>query len=468
MDTWDVTAFGAVGDGVTCNGEAFSRAISACALVGGGRVIVPAGTWLTGPIQLRSNIDLHVQRGAIVLFSKNFDHYPLAVSDYEGEKTVRCASPVWGDELTNVSITGEGIFDGQGEAWRPVKKMKMTDAQWETLVACGGVVDDARGLWWPTADARAGEQIVHKLRQSAAPVRIEDYAKARDFLRPCLVKLVRCRGVLLDGPTFRNSAAWNVHLLLCEDIEVRNVTILNPWYSSNGDGLDLDACRNAIVHDSFLDVGDDAICIKSGKNEHGRRRGKACEDITIDNCTVLHGHGGVTIGSEMSGGVRNVRVTNCIFRGTDIGLRFKSTRGRGGTVENIDISNVTMSDIRHEAISLNMYYFARDPRPEPVSERTPCFRDIRIRNVTCDGARRAIEIRGLPEMPIERITLDNVRITAERGALLSDASDITFINVQVNAGDAPALHCHNVRNLRLENFNGDGPVEKAEGHLGDL
>ncbi len=461
MATWNVLDYGAKPDGITMNTAAFARAIDACAEAGGGQVWVPPGQYLTGPVELRSNIDFHVERGATIVFSRNFADYPLVRTDYEGEEAVRAISPIWGEELHNISITGEGIIDGQGEAWRPVKRFKMTDQQWAELVASGGVVEEESQIWWPTRAAMEGRELVRRLREQSPPADINDYLPARDYLRPNMVKLTRCRHVLLDGPTFRNSPAWNVHLLLCENVAVRNVTILNPWYSANGDALDLESCRNVMVSDSHFDCGDDAICIKSGKDEYGRARGRPSENIAVSNCRVVHGHGGVTIGSEMSGGVRNVSVTNCIFEGTDIGIRFKTTRGRGGIVENIEISNVAMRNIKHEAISLNMYYFVKDPKPEPVSERTPQFRGIHMRNITCDQAERAIEIRGLPEMPIERVILENVRIRATRGALIADARDVRLQGVRLDVTEIPVLACHNVSNLQTSDLGGTCPVERV-------
>jgi polygalacturonase len=284
-----------------------------------------------------------------------------------------------------------------------------------------------------------------------------------------VVKLTRVKGLTLDGPAFKNSAAWNVHLLLCENVAIRNVSVLNEWNAQNGDALDMDSCRNVNVTDSLFDAGDDAICIKSGKDEAGRKRGVPCENITISNCTVLRGHGGLTIGSEMSGGVRNVTVRNCNFRGTDIGLRFKTTRGRGGAVENIDIANVVMHDIRYDAISINMYYWiAGEPVPEPISERTPAFRDFAIRNVVCHGANRALEIRGLPEMPVERITLENVRLKAKRGAMLDDVKDVTLSGAKLDIEQGPAIACHNVTGLRLDRVDSSGPAEPITERVGDL
>jgi polygalacturonase len=452
--TFNVIDHGAAADGKTKCTEAIARAVEACSKAGGGRVLFPPGVYLTGPIQLASRLNLHVEEGAAVLFSRDFDDYPLVMTHYEGVQRVRCMSPLYGRELHDVSITGAGVFDGQGEAWRPVKRFKTTPQQWSELLASGGVVDEIGEVWWPTAAALAGREIVRRLEESGVPPRLEDYQPARDFLRPCLLELIQCTNVRLEGPVFRNSPAWNLHPVLCENIVIRNITALNPWYGQNTDGLDLDSCRTAWVCDSLFDVGDDAICLKSGRDEQGRKLGRPCENITIANCTVLRGHGGVTIGSEMSGGVRNVDVSNCIFRSTDIGLRFKSTRGRGGVVENIRISNVAMSDIRKDAISLDMFY--TESSPEPASERTPVFRGIAIRNAVCHSARRAITIRGLPEMPIEEVAFENVRISSENGISITDARDISLVGVRVQVSKPPAIQCHNVTNLKMERCSGLG------------
>ena len=386
MPDFNLIDHGGLGDGAFSNTAAFKTAIAACSKTGG-RVIVPAGTYLTGPIVFEDNVELHLERGALIQFSRNFDEYPLVPSNYEGEPTMRCISPLWAEGKKNIAVTGQGTIDGAGDAWRPVKKWKLSDADWKKLTSTGGIVDEQE-LWWPTAAAKSGEKVWLDLRAANAPMTAEAYAKARDFLRPVLLKFADCTNVLLEGVRFQNSPAWNVHLMVCENVTVTGVTIFNPWYSSNGDGLDIDACRNVRVENSHFDCGDDSICIKSGRDKPGRDRGRACENVTIDNCVVLAGHGGVTVGSEMSGGVRNLKVTNCIFNGTDIGLRFKSTRGRGGTVENVEISNIAMHNIKTDAISLNLYYWVSgEPKPEPKTERTPIFRGMHFRNITCDGAK---------------------------------------------------------------------------------
>jgi polygalacturonase len=459
--TFRITDFGAVGDGHTKNTEAFAMAIKACADARGGRVIVPAGLWLTGPIQLKSNLNLHLEKGAVVLFSGDFEDYPLIKRIWEGSAAVRCVSPLFGENLTNIAITGNGIFDGSGQAWRPVKKNKMTENQWKKLLASGGVTDSGGGVWYPSKEAMNGHKTVAELDARGADV--NEYAAARQFLRPVMVGLVQCKNVLLDGPTFQNSPAWNIHPLMCENVIIRNINVRNPWYSQNGDGLDVESCRNVIINNCWFDVGDDAICMKSGKDKYGRMRGKPTEDVAISDCVVYHGHGGFTVGSEMSGGVRNIYVRNCDFLGTDVGIRFKSRRGRGGVVENIFIQDIRMKDIPEDAILFTLYYGDRVSIPDeeetdsdyaknvpPVTEETPTFQNIYMKNIICDGANRAVYMQGLPEMPIQKINLENIVISAKNGATCIEADNIKFKKIRITPAKYPVFELYNSRNLVIE------------------
>ena len=244
---------------------------------------------------------------------------------------------------------------------------------------------------------------------------------------------------------------------MCEDLTVRNITVKNPWFSQNGDGIDIESCKNTIVHDCSFDVGDDAICIKSGKDADGRQRGIPAENITINNCIVYHGHGGVTIGSEMSGGVKNVTVTDCIFIGTDVGIRFKSNRGRGGIVENIYFSGIDMINIPTQAISFNLYYGgnegggneAKEEVVPPVTEETPVFRNITIKNVTCKGAGQALFLQGLPEQNLENITLENIDIEADNGMTCIDADGISIKGMRLVTRNSPAITINNGRRIDI-------------------
>ncbi|MBC7903235.1 MAG: right-handed parallel beta-helix repeat-containing protein, partial [Gemmatimonadaceae bacterium] len=275
-----------------------------------------------------------------------------------------------------------------------------------------------------------------------------------------------CKTILLEGVTFQNSPAWCLHPVMSEDITVRNLKVRNPWYAQNGDGIDLESCKNVVIENSSFDVGDDGICIKSGRDEAGRKRGIPTENVVVRNCVVYHAHGGFVIGSEMSGGAKNIYVYDCSFIGTDIGLRFKTTRGRGGIVEKIYISNITMIDIPGEVILFDMYYMAKDPIPaagekreaprvefKPVTEATPQFRDFTISNVVCNGAEKAIFIRGLPEMSIKNILLENMVIKSKKPIEVSEASGVTFRNVQVLSDKTnPVVDILNSINIQFENL----------------
>ncbi len=456
--------FGAIGDGVTSNTKAFSEAIDAVVKKGGGKVIIPRGVWLTGPIQLKSNINLYAEAGALIIFSKNFDDYPLIETSFEGLNTIRCTSPIYGRNIENVGITGEGVFDGSGEAWRQLKKSKLTSDQWKSLLASGGMLNEAGNTWYPSQKSLDGAKATENFNVPIGKTK-EDLEGIKDFLRPVMVSLINCKKVLLDGPTFQNSPAWCLHPLMSEDVTIRNLTIRNPWFSQNGDGLDLESCKNVLIYNCSFDVGDDAICFKSGKDKDGRDRAMPTENVIVDNCVVYHGHGGFVVGSEMSSGVKNVHVSNCTFIGTDVGLRFKSTRGRGGVVQNIYISNIDMINIPAEALLFDLYYSGNSPIPTEeeklqdkdklatmapsVTEETPSFKDIYVKNVTCKGAGRAAFMQGLPEMNLKNIQLSNITISSTKGIEMIDADGITLENVNITAEKGYAIQLKNSKNVAI-------------------
>ena len=285
--------------------------------------------------------------------------------------------------------------------------------------------------------------------------------------RPVLLNIVHSRKVLIEGCTFKNSPAWCLHPRGCNHITLHNVTVNNPWYSQNGDALDLESCTNAIVAGCHFDAGDDAICIKSGKDEDGRRHAEPARGIIITDNVVYHGHGGFVVGSEMSGGVQNIWVSNCTFMGTDVGLRFKSCRGRGGLVENIYISNINMINIISEAIIFNLFYTGKARGEEvtyddegnatpvelpAVDETTPVFRNIFVKDVICKGAGRAVFFNGLPEKRIENIHMDRFTVTeAKEGAVFCEAQDITLNNLHIETlKPGPACRMSGVANVSVD------------------
>lgn len=450
-DTISIVKFNAIGNGQKLNTESIRDAINFMAEKGGGVVLVPPGLWLTGPIVLKSNINLHLAAGATVLFTEDFKEYALVKGNWEGIPQMRNQSPISADKAMHIAITGKGIIDGNGDAWRMVKKDKLSESQWKKLVTSGGLLSADQKTWYPTAKSLQGTKYTNPgaLSPEKSPA---FYDSVKDFLRPNLLVISNSSHVLIEGVTFQNSPAWSLHQLMSQHITVRNVSVKNPWYAQNADGIDLESCKNVLVENSIFDVGDDGLCIKSGRDAEGRKRAMPTQDVIIRGCTVYSSHGGFVIGSEMSGGVKNIYVSNCTFIGADIGLRFKTTRGRGGVVENIYIKDIFMKDIPGEAILFDMYYAARDPIPlanetralpvvetKPVDESTPVFRNFQISNVYCNGAEKGIFIRGLPEMHVKDIILENMVLQANTGMDIQEATGITFRNIEMIAKDGNPL-----------------------------
>lgn len=456
-----LTDFGGVGDGVTINTKAFADAISSLAENGGGHLIVPEGIWFTGPITLKSGIDLHITPNAVILFSSDRDLYPIINTVFEGLDTRRCESPVNGENLENISITGGGTIDGSGGDWRAVKKSKLAPGEWNKKVASGGVLNEKKDCWYPDEGFIKGERI-SDMNVPKGDLTDADWNEIKSFLRPVMISLRNCENVLLEGVTFQNSPCWNIHPLLCKKVIIKDITVRNPWYAQNGDGIDIDSCEDVILVDSSFDVGDDGICIKSGKDEDGRRRGVPCRNLLVDNCFVYHGHGGFVVGSEMSGGVENIKVSNCRFLGTDVGLRFKSKRGRGGVVRNIYIDNIYMTDIVTETLLFDLFYGGKSAveamedgnvktivETFPVDETTPSFKDIYISNVVCNGAARAMYFNGLPEMPVKNINITDCTISSRTGIEISYSEDVTLENVRVHPESGEPVIVTNSKNVRI-------------------
>lgn len=410
-------------------------------------------------------VNLHLDRAAILQFSANKDLYPILAGNWEGHPAARCQSPISGADLQNIAITGGGIIDGNGDSWRWIAKERLSEAEWKQRVASGGVVTEDGKTWFPSAQSLKGYRI--KEAGVLKPgMSVSDFNDIRDFLRPNLVVLTNCKGVLLEGASFQNSAAWCLHTLLCEDLTVYDVHVRNPWYAVNGDGIDVESCKGVLIEKSTFDAGDDGICVKSGRDEEGRKRGRPTENMIVRDDIVYRAHGGFVIGSEMSGGARNIFVSHCSFIGTDIGLRFKTVRGRGGLVEKIYVKDISMRNIVHQAVFLDMYYFAKAPSiadvysgaakadTASVSEATPRFRDIHMSNIVCDGAEEGIFVRGLPEMNIRDIDLSDMVLKTAKGAELIEAQHIGLRNIRLVTSDStPVVYIENSSDLQFENMH---------------
>ncbi|HEY4151106.1 MAG TPA: glycoside hydrolase family 28 protein [Chitinophagaceae bacterium] len=452
-DTFNIVQYGAIAKPGFINTAGITTAIDMCNSHGGGTVLIPEGRWTTGPIRLKSNVNLCLQKGAVLEFSKDKNVYPLVTGNFEGATTVRNQPPISGEDLENIAITGEGVVEGNGDVWRPLSKDKQTDAQWEQKINSGGVLSDDSKTWFPSLQSKRGQQM-YKAGEIEKLKTIADFTPIKDYLRPNLVVLTRCRKILLQGVTFQNSPAWCLHPLMCSELTVQHVKVNNPAWAQNGDGLDIESCRNVVVENNSFECGDDGICIKSGKDEQGRLRAMPTENVTIRNDTVYHAHGGFVIGSEMSGGARNLFVYDCLFIGTDKGLRFKTARGRGGVVSDIYVKNIRMKDIVQEAIYFDMYYFAKAPRPGEkipvvaINEGTPQFRDFYISDIKCEGAQKGVFVRGLPEMSITNINLSNLDLRVNTGVEIIEAKDIHLYNITVAAKQSnPVIFIANSNNV---------------------
>jgi DNA sulfur modification protein DndE len=463
-DTFNIVRYGAQSNGQFSNTTAINQAIEACNQLGGGTVLIPNGLWLTGPIVLKSNVNLHVSKGAILQFSRNYNEYAIVATTWEGEEAYRCQAPISGVDLQNIGLTGEGVIDGGGDAWRAIKKGKQTDTQWKNLIESGGVLNDAKDNWYPSASSLAGSLMKGGSRLANGKT-AKDYESVKGFLRPNMLSLTRCQYILVENINLQNSPAWTIHPLLCDHITMRNVNVKNYWYAQNSDGVDLESCRNGLMENCTYDTGDDGITIKSGRDEQGRKRGVPTENFIVKDCKVYHAHGGFVIGSEMSGGVKNMYISNCSFLGTDVGLRFKTARGRGGIVEKIYVNNIQMVDIAGEAILFDMYYAAKDPvllagekdelpaiEVKPLDETTPQFRDFYVRNVNCLGAETAIKVRGLPEMNVKNIVIENAVIKANKGFVCVEADNVALKNITFFTNDKVTMQVQNSKNITLNDI----------------
>lgn len=409
---FNVRAYGASGDGVALDSPAIQRAINAASQSGGGTIFVPAGKYVVGSIFLRDNITLFIDAGVILLGSQNLADYPIVTMRWEGVTKPTHAPLITGDGLKNIAVTGRGIIDGRGE------------------------------MWWQ----------LHR-------------AKALDAPRPRLIAFSNCTNVLIADVTLTHSPAWTINPVRCDNVTVDHVTISNPADSPNTDGINPDSCRNVHIANCHVDVGDDCVTLKSGVETESKALLTPCENITITNCTMVHGHGGVVIGSEMSGGVRNVVISNCVFVGTDRGIRLKSRRGRGGIVEDIRATNIVMTDVRCP-FTMNLYYhinargdkYVSDKQPQPITDGTPIFRRIHYSHITARHAHYAAAfLYGLPEMPLEDVSFDDVSIAMATNAHAGEPDMADDIPSMQRAG----FWARNVRGLRLRDVAIENQVGDA-------
>ena len=409
---------GGIGDGITMNTIAFQKAISKLSKLGGGHLNVPAGIYLTGLISLKDNIDLHIERNAMILLSPDKkDHFKTE----DGATDNKPTPGINASNRKNISITGEGTIDGNGKWWRAAKHSKVSDTEWNQFKLMGGTISSNGELWYP-----------YNLKNFD---NIANSAEAQENIRTHLIRFTSCENVLIQGVTIQNSPKFHIVPQRCNNVIIDGVTVRCPWNAQNGDGIDVGNCSNVLIINNTIDAGDDGICMKGGAGKSGLEYGP-CENINIQDNKVYHAHGGFVIGSEFSGGMKNIFVNNNTFSGTDTGLRFKSSIGRGGTTESINISNIYMNDIKDDAIVFETTYSdnpvgAKKQSKTTAMEFVPDFKDIHISNIICRDVKNGITAHGEKGM-IHDITIENSTIFYTNKAKDIDTDcDIKLVNVKL-------------------------------------
>jgi len=401
---FEVTQFGAVADGQTTNTIAFRKAIAACAEAGGGRVVVPPGKYYTGPIHLRSGVNLHLTEGAELIFSDHLEDYlPVVLVRVGGVELYNYSPLIYARDETNIAVTGKGKLNGNAKKW------------WD----------------WKTKETRLGFEMGAK----GAPVEQRIFGKPEFAIRPSFLSFVSCTNILLEDFTIGSGPNWTIHPIYCWNTTIRGVQVITD--GPNNDGIDPDSCVDMLIENCTFDTGDDCVVLKSGYNEDGWRVGRPTENVIMRNCFSKRGHGGLVIGSEMSGDVRNVFMENCEFEGTDRAIRIKSRADRGGVVENIYARNLKVKNMRREVVILNMDYTA--DRSKLVAAKPPVFRNMQFENITGDGAPTAILIQGLSDSPIENIRFANMTIRSTKGVVANFVKKLEFDNVQVAPANGPVF-----------------------------
>lgn len=379
--------------------KAVQTAVNECAANGGGTVVIPEGTHTTGPIHLKSNIELHLENNSVLIFSdKKSDYLPVVFTRWEGTECYNYSPLIYAKDCENISITGGGTLFGNGAAW------------WE----------------WKKLQTDAAKELCYS-EYNNIPVEKRIYGTEKAALRPSFIQTINCKNLLLDDFTIKDGPQWTIHPVYCENVTVRNVCV--ETQGPNTDGLNPDSCNNVLIEHCSFNTGDDCIAINSGINEDGIRVSKPCENIEIRNCTMTGGHGAVVIGSAMSGGVKSVYAHDCVIDGTMQGIRLKSMRGRGGYVKDVRFENIEINNTTDQAIQINMFYGSSTVIPKTAMPSD--FSDIQIKNINGNGNKLGIQIKGLPEHRLRDISLSEIRLGAESSFECSDVEGLNINNVNI-------------------------------------
>lgn len=375
-------------------------AVDDCARNGGGMVYIPSGEWKTGPIHLKSNVNLHLDDGTVLIFSDKFsDYLPVVFTRWEGMECYNYSPLIYANDCENISVTGRGTLVGNGQVWWHWKKLQQAAANELCYAEYNGICVENR-----------------------------IYGTEKAALRPSFIQPINCKNVLLEGFTVKDGPQWTVHPVYCENVTVRNVTVLSK--GPNTDGLNPDSCKNVLIEGCKFDTGDDCIAINAGMNEDGWRVNKPCENIEIRNCTMNGGHGGIVIGSAISGGVKNVYAHDCVINDTMQGIRLKSMRGRGGYIYNAEFNNIEINRTTDQAIQLTMFY--EFTTVVPKNDAPSDFDNIKISNVKGSSLKTAIQVKGLAEHRLNRLEFENIKLNAPNAYEMYDVKNVKMKNVEVD------------------------------------
>src|SRR5262245_62125364 len=412
---FDVTKYGAVGNNLKDNTDAFRDAIAACSRAGGGRVVVPKGEFITGAIRLQSFVNLHVSEGATIRFTRDISRYPMVFSRWEGVELMNFSPFIYAFEQNNIAITGTGTIDGNADCahWWP----------WKGRTECG----------WKAGEVNqdADRKALFDMGERNVPVKDRVFGPGH-YLRPNFVQPYRCTNVLIEGVRLLNSPMWQVHPVLCRNVTVKDLRIVRPAgpEGPNTDGCDPESCTDVLITNCEFDTGDDCIAVNSGRNGDGRRVNVPAENIVVQDCRMKSGHGGITMGSQCTGGIRNVFAEDCQLDSPqlDIAVRIKNNAVRGGTIENIYVRNLRIGQVRQAALTIDFYY-----EEGPQGTFTPVARNIVLEKITMQHAERALNLRGFANAPIRGVTLVDCDFgTVAKPNIVEYVEDLSMRNVRMN------------------------------------
>ena len=440
----NIKEYGAVGDGETLNTEAFRKAIEDCSKKGGGKVIIPKGKWLSGAIHLKNNINLYLAENSELIFTANLkDYLPAVFSRFQGIELYNYSPPIYAKDCENIAITGKGKIIGNGEEWKK---------------------------WSDSSDVTKERDMLYKKAAECIPVSDRIFANETSGLRPSFVQFINCKNIFINGITIGDGPMWTIHPIYSENIKISGIKI--DTHSANTDGIVIDSSKNVIIENSVLSTGDDAIAIKSGLEEDGWKINIPSENIVVKNCQFTKGHGAVSIGSEMSGGIRNVFVNKNSLAGIESGFRIKSTMSRGGFIENIWVKDLNVIQAIKEVIIFNLVY---NSKLEKNELHNPYIKNIYINNVKADNSNQALRIESFTGSHIENVIIENLNVKEKKSSYIDNASGIVFRNIDIQKENDKvkskekdySIKINDSQNILLEKFicrNNKSFCVKISGH----